>query len=181
VTAVASAGQGLRVGQGFDVHRFSADPGRQLVLGGVVIDAAPGLDGHSDADVLSHALADSLLGAATLGDLGRHFPDSDPAWAGVRSLELLERVLSMLASLKMGVLNADCTIVCERPRLSSYTDQMAEQLGDLVGAPVSVKAKRAEGLGALGRVEGIACLAVALVSTREGGSGGEPETHSASS
>ena len=156
----------LRVGQGFDVHRFSADPGRRLVLGGVVIEGSPGLDGHSDADVLAHALADALLGAAALGDLGRHFPESDPAWTGIRSLELVERVMNMLDAHEMDALNADCTIVCERPRLSGYTDQMAEQLAPLLGAPVSVKAKRAEGLGALGRVEGIACLAVVLVAAR---------------
>jgi len=156
----------FRVGQGVDVHRFSADPGRKLVLGGVVIAAAAGLDGHSDADVLTHALADALLGAAALGDLGRHFPDTDPAWAGARSLDLLEQVLSMIGREDLEVLNADCTVVCERPRLAELTPQMEQKLSAVLGAPVSVKAKRAEGLGALGRVEGIACIAVALVASR---------------
>jgi 2-C-methyl-D-erythritol 2,4-cyclodiphosphate synthase len=168
----------FRVGHGFDVHRFSDDPGRPLVLGGVVIDAARGLEGHSDSDVLCHALADALLGAAALGDLGRHFPDTDPLWAGVRSLELLERVLSMLEAEQMDVLNADCTVICEKPSLSEHIPRMALQLTSLVGAPVSVKAKRAEGLGALGRVEGIACLCVALVTARDTARDAKRETRS---
>jgi 2-C-methyl-D-erythritol 2,4-cyclodiphosphate synthase len=147
----------------------------------VAIDAARGLEGHSDADVLCHALADALLGAAALGDLGRHFPDTDPLWAGVRSLELLERVLSMLEAQQMGVLNADCTIICEEPSLSEHIPRMALQLTSLVGAPVSVKAKRAEGLGALGRVEGIACLCVALVAARDAARDAERETRSSPS
>ncbi len=163
----SGARPGFLVGQGFDVHRFSDDPGRPLVLGGVVIGSAPGLLGHSDADVVSHALADALLGAAALGDLGQHFPGTDPAWEGVRSLELLERVMSMLEGRQMTVLNADCTVVCDKPRLSGYTPRMAQKLTSLLCAPVSVKCKGAEGLGALGRVEGIACLSVALVSVRE--------------
>ena len=156
----------LRVGQGFDVHRFSGEPGRALVLGGVMVPGAAGLSGHSDADVVTHAVADGLLGAAGLGDLGRHFPDNDPAWAGVDSLDLLARVLSMVDAHGMRLLNVDCTVVCERPRLAELTDTMAERLGTVLGAPVSVKAKRAEGLGALGRVEGIACLAVVLLATQ---------------
>ena len=175
----------MRVGQGFDVHRFSSDPGRPLVLGGVVIGAVPGLDGHSDADVLCHALSDALLGAAALGDLGGLFPDTDAAWSGARSLDLLGRVMSMLQGEQFGVLNADCTIVCERPRLSGHTPLMARQLSSLVGAPVGVRAKRAEGLGALGRVEGIACLAVALVARSgepaEPAGPAEPGTRSAPS
>ncbi|HUC36626.1 MAG TPA: 2-C-methyl-D-erythritol 2,4-cyclodiphosphate synthase [Acidimicrobiales bacterium] len=154
----------MRIGQGFDVHRFSDDPARQLVLGGVSIEGEPGLEGHSDADVVCHALADALLGAAALGDLGLHFPDTDPAWSGARSLELLERVRSMLGKEQLEVLNADCTVVCERPRLAGYTRQMSERLAAVLGAPVGVKATRAEGLGALGRAEGIACIAVALVT-----------------
>lgn len=163
-----SAGQanpaGLRVGQGFDVHRFSGDPGRPLVLGGVRVPGAPGLAGHSDADVVAHAVAEALLGGAGLGDLGRHFPASDPAWAGADSMQLLDRVASMVRGAGLGLVNADCTVVCERPRLADHTDEMARRLQGLLGAPVSVKAKRAEGLGALGRVEGIACLAVVLLA-----------------
>lgn len=154
---------GPRVGQGFDVHRFSADPGRPLVLGGVEIHAVPGLEGHSDADVVCHALADALLGASGLGDIGEHFPDTDPRWAGARSVDLLEEVMARLRERGLGVLNADCTIICERPRLADHTPQMSSRLSAVLGSPVSVKAKRAEGLGAIGRVEGIACLAVVLV------------------
>jgi 2-C-methyl-D-erythritol 2,4-cyclodiphosphate synthase len=155
----------VRVGQGFDVHRFSGDPGRPLVLGGVTVPGAAGLAGHSDADVVTHALAEALLGAGGLGDLGRHFPASDPTWAGADSMVLLDQVASMVRSAGWSLLNADCTVVCERPRLADHTDDMARRLEALLGAPVSVKAKRAEGLGALGRVEGIACLAVVLIAS----------------
>jgi 2-C-methyl-D-erythritol 2,4-cyclodiphosphate synthase len=154
----------MRVGQGFDIHRFSGDPGRLLVLGGVTIRGAAGLAGHSDADVVAHALADALLGAAGLGDLGRHFPDTDPAWAGADSLILLAQVTNLVEAKGMTAVNADCTVVCERPRLADHTEEMGRRLGAVVRAPVSVKATRAEGLGTLGRVEGIACLAVALVA-----------------
>jgi 2-C-methyl-D-erythritol 2,4-cyclodiphosphate synthase len=153
----------LRVGQGFDVHQFSADPDRQLVLGGIVVEGAAGLKGHSDADVLSHALADAMLGGAGLGDLGEHFPDDDPEWAGASSIGLLTKVAEMLVANGLKVVNADCTVVCEKPRLASHTAAMSSNLSGVVGAPVSVKAKRAEGLGALGRVEGIASLAVVLL------------------
>jgi 2-C-methyl-D-erythritol 2,4-cyclodiphosphate synthase len=152
------------VGQGFDVHRFSGIPGRPLVLGGVAIPGVTGLAGHSDGDVVAHALADALLGAASLGDLGRHFPDTDPAWAGADSLSLLATVVTLLEAEGLRAVNADCTAICERPRLAEYTEEMGRRLGAVLGAPVSVKATRAEGLGALGRVEGIACLAVALVA-----------------
>jgi 2-C-methyl-D-erythritol 2,4-cyclodiphosphate synthase len=154
----------FRVGQGFDIHRFSGVPGRPLVLGGVTIPGIAGLDGHSDADVVAHALADALLGAVGLGDLGRHFPDTDQRWAGADSLDLLAHVGSLVAADGMTVVNADCTVVCERPRLADHTDEMGRRLGGVVGAPVNVKATRAEGLGTLGRVEGIACLAVVLVA-----------------
>src|ERR1700688_5056976 len=125
----------MRVGQGFDVHRFSEDPDRPLVLGGVVVAGERGLAGHSDADALSHALADALLGAAGLGDLGRHFPDTDPAWAGADSLILLTKVTALVATQGMTAVNADCTVVCERPRLAEHTDDMGRRLGAVVGAP----------------------------------------------
>jgi 2-C-methyl-D-erythritol 2,4-cyclodiphosphate synthase len=157
----------LRIGQGFDVHRFSGDPDRPLVLGGVVVESADGLIGHSDADVLCHALADAMLGAAGLGDLGEHFPDDAPEWAGASSIALLTKVTEMVARIGLKVVNADSTVICERPRLSIHTAEMGSNLAAVVGAPVSVKAKRAEGLGALGRVEGIACLAVALLSGKD--------------
>ncbi|HEY6622773.1 MAG TPA: 2-C-methyl-D-erythritol 2,4-cyclodiphosphate synthase [Acidimicrobiales bacterium] len=156
----------LRVGQGLDVHRFSSDPDRPLVLGGVTIEAddATGLEGHSDADVVAHAIADALLGAAGLGDLGRHFPDTDPQWAGADSLTLLACVVELVAEAGWAPVNADCTVVAERPKLAPHVGAMADRLGRVLGAPVGVKATRAEGLGALGRAEGVACSAVVLVS-----------------
>jgi 2-C-methyl-D-erythritol 2,4-cyclodiphosphate synthase len=157
----------LRVGQGFDLHRFSDDPRRALVLGGVRIEDFAGLAGHSDADVVAHALADALLAAAALGDLGGHFPDDDATWRDADSIGLLEKVTAMVGGQGLRALNADCTIVCEKPRLAPHTGDMQSRLESVIGAPVSVKAKRAEGLGALGRVEGIACMAVALVCSAE--------------
>jgi len=154
----------VRIGQGVDIHAFSADPARRLVLGGVVIaDGTPGLAGHSDADVVAHAIGDALLGAAGLGDLGRHFPDSDPAWAGVDSLDLLTHIVKLVAEAGWVPVNVDCTVVAERPRLAPHVTLMGERLSTALGAPAHVKATRAEGLGALGRTEGIGCLAVALV------------------
>ena len=156
----------VRIGQGFDVHRFSPDLQRPLILGGVVIGGARGLEGHSDADVVCHALADAVLGAMGLGDLGRHFPDTDAAWAGADSVALLSEVVKMAADQGFGCLNADCTVVAETPRLAPHTPAMVERLSAVVVAPVSVKATRAEGMGALGRAEGVACLAVVLMEQR---------------
>jgi 2-C-methyl-D-erythritol 2,4-cyclodiphosphate synthase len=153
----------VRIGQGIDVHRFSDDPQRPLVLGGVVIEGARGLEGHSDADAVCHALADAVLGALRLGDLGRHFPDTDPVWEGADSTGLLAQVVAMAAEQGYAALNADCTVVADTPRLAPYTDAMTARLSEVLGAPVSVKATRAEGLGALGRAEGIACLATVLM------------------
>jgi 2-C-methyl-D-erythritol 2,4-cyclodiphosphate synthase len=158
----------VRIGQGFDVHAFSDDPERRLVLGGVEVGGSPGLAGHSDADAVAHALSDAVLGAAGLGDLGRHFPDTDPAWAGADSLTLLGHVVGLAAQAGLRAVNADCTVVAERPRLAPHGVTMAERLGAVLGAPVSVKATRAEGLGAIGRVEGIACLAVVLLESSGG-------------
>jgi 2-C-methyl-D-erythritol 2,4-cyclodiphosphate synthase len=153
----------LRIGQGIDVHPFSVDPGRRLVLGGVEIPGAPGLAGHSDADVVAHALCDALLGATGLGDLGHHFPDSDPAFAGADSLVLLSEVVRRVADAGFRPVNADCTVVAEAPKLSPYVASMVSGLTARLGAPVSVKATRGEGMGAVGRGEGVACLAVVLV------------------
>jgi 2-C-methyl-D-erythritol 2,4-cyclodiphosphate synthase len=152
-----------RAGLGFDIHRFSDDPGRPLVLGGVTVPDAPGLEGHSDADAVAHACADAILGGAGLGDLGDHFPEDDPAWAGADSLRLLGHVVVLAAEVGWRVANLDATVVAEQPKLGPHRAEMAERLSAVVGAPVSVKATRAEGLGALGRVEGLACLAVALL------------------
>lgn len=156
----------VRVGQGFDIHPFSDDPGRRLVLGGVHLPGERGLAGHSDADVVAHAVADALLGACGLGDLGRHFPDTGPAWAGADSLVILARAAGLVADAGWAVGNVDCTVVLEAPKLAPHRAEMARLLGDAVGAPVSVKASRAEGLGAIGRGEGVACWAVALVERR---------------
>ena len=156
----------VRVGQGYDVHPFSDEPGRGLVLGGVTFAGERGLAGHSDADVVAHAVADALLGAAGLGDLGLHFPDTADAWAGADSMGLLRDVVDLLAEAGWRPANADCTVVLEGPRLAPHRQAMEQRLGAAVGAPVSVKAARAEGLGALGRGEGIACSAVALVTRR---------------
>jgi len=153
----------MRVGMGFDVHPFADDPGRGLVLGGVVVDAGRALAGHSDADVVAHAVADALLGAAGLGDLGQLFPDSDPAWSDADSLTLLADVVRLVTEQGWAVSNVDCSVVLDAPRLAPHTSAMEDRLGHVVRAPVSVKPKRAEGLGALGRGEGIACWAVALV------------------
>ncbi len=164
----------MRVGQGFDVHRWSDDRSRSLVLGGVLIPGERGLQGHSDADAVAHALADAMLGAAGLGDLGSHFPEADPAWAGADSVVILTRVASMVTGAGLRPGNADCTVVAEAPRLAPYTARMAERLSAAIGAPVSVKATRPEGLGALGRAEGVACLAVVLLVPAGPGNGPEP-------
>ena len=153
----------VRVGLGFDVHPFSDDPTRRLVLGGVHLPGERGLAGHSDADVVAHAIADALLGAGGLGDLGQHFPDTDPAWAGTDSLAILAGVVDLLAGAGWSVGNVDCTVVLEAPKLAPHRDEMVANLSGVVGAGVSVKATRAEGLGAIGRGEGVACWAVALV------------------
>lgn len=166
-SALEPLGASMRVGQGVDVHRFSDDPTRPLVLGGVTITGTnvQGLEGHSDADAVAHAVADALLGAAGLGDLGRHFPDTDAEWAGADSLSLLARVVSLAAEAGWAPVNADCTVVAERPKLAPFVAEMARRLGAVLGAPVNVKATRAEGLGALGRAEGIACTAVVLATS----------------
>jgi 2-C-methyl-D-erythritol 2,4-cyclodiphosphate synthase len=149
---------------GFDVHPFTDDPNRPLVLGGVTLAAERGLAGHSDADVLTHAVADALLGAAGLGDLGVRFPDTDPAWAGADSMALLEAVVASVRADGWEPQNVDCAVVLEAPRLAPHVAGMQQGLSAAVGAPVSVKPKRAEGLGAVGRGEGVACWAVGLVA-----------------
>jgi len=155
---------GMRVGQGFDIHRFEDAPsGRVLVLGGVQFAGERALVGHSDADVIAHAIADALLGAASLGDIGQHFPDTDPKWAGVDSLLLLSHVVTLVKQTGFEIGNVDCSVVCEKPKLAPHRDEMQRKLINVVGAPVSVKGRRAEGLGALGRQEGIACWAVCVI------------------
>jgi len=153
-----------RAGFGFDVHPLVE--GRPLVLGGVTVESDLGLGGHSDADVLSHAIAEALLGALALGDLGRHFPDTDPRYRGISSLALLRRVVALVAERGGTIVNVDATVLAQAPRLAPHLPEMAKRLADALGLAadrVSVKAKSPEGLGLLGRREGIAAMAVASV------------------
>jgi 2-C-methyl-D-erythritol 2,4-cyclodiphosphate synthase len=149
-----------RVGIGYDSHRLEA--GRPLILGGVEIEHDRGLTGHSDADVLTHALIDALLGSCGLGDLGGLFPPDDEQWKDANSLDLLRIVIGKLPGRP---LNADVTVICEEPKLGPHRAEMERVLGEVISAPVSVKASTNEGMGAIGRGEGIACVAVALVET----------------
>ena len=153
----------MRIGHGLDVHRVSDDPSRSLWLGLVQIPDAPGLVGHSDADVATHALCDALLGAANLGDLGRHFPDTDPAFEGSSSRRLLTETVALVLAAGLRTVSADITILAERPKLAEFMPRMSDELSGVVGALVTVKATTTEGLGALGRVEGIGAVAVALL------------------
>jgi len=150
----------MRVGIGYDSHRFEA--GRRLVLGGVEIEHDAGLAGHSDADVITHAVIDALLGASGLGDLGTHFPPDDERWRDADSLDLLRTVLEMLDG---RVANVDATVICEAPKLGPYRAQIELNLSDALGAPANVKATTNEGMGFTGRGEGIACIAVALIES----------------
>ena len=159
----AASGPPTRVGLGFDVHPHADDPGRPLVLGGVTFPEGPGLAGHSDADAVAHAAIDALLGAAGLGDIGEHFPDTDDRWAGADSIDLLRTAAGRVRAAGWEPGNVDCSVVCERPKLAPRRDEMQRRMGEAVGAPVTVKGRRPEGLGALGRGEGIACWAVAVV------------------
>lgn len=157
-----------RVGLGLDLHPLVA--GRPLVLGGVTVPSETGLDGHSDADVLAHAVGEALLGALALGDLGRHFPDTDPRWRGISSLVLLGHVMALVRDRGATLLNVDATILAQAPKLVSHLPEMAKRLADVLGIPVervSVKAKSPEGLGLVGRREGIAAMAVASLEGPE--------------
>lgn len=150
---------GLRIGVGYDSHRFAE--GRRLVLGGVEIPHERGLAGHSDADVLTHAVIDAVLGAAGAGDVGRLFPPDEERWRDADSLELLRVALGSVAG---AVANVDATVVCEAPRLAPHLGEMERNLAAVLSAPVSVKATTNEGMGWIGRGEGIACFAVALLA-----------------
>ena len=158
----------IRIGNGFDVHRFSDDPSRPLVLGGVVIEGEVGLQGHSDADVIAHAVAEALLGAAGLPDIGSLFPDTDERWRGADSLALLAECVRRVRDAGWVAVNVDCSVIAERPKLAPHKDEMQERLSGVIGAPVTLKGRRAEGIGGLGRAEGIACLASALVESAGG-------------
>lgn len=156
----------VRVGQGFDIHRFvdESDTNRKLILGGVHYLNERGLIGHSDADVITHSVAEAILGACGLGNIGEHFPDTDPKWKNVDSLQILANVSKMARDNNFEIGNIDCSVVCEQPKISVHRDEMQKKLSAAAGAPVTVKGRRAEGLGSLGRSEGIACWAVAVVT-----------------
>ena len=157
----------MRIGQGYDVHRLTE--GRALILGGVSIPWEKGLLGHSDADVLTHALMDALLGAAALGDIGQLFPDNDPAYEGADSVSLLRRVTTLLAKHGYAIGNVDVTVIAQRPKLAPYREQMRGNLASAMDIPVdrvSVKATTEEGLGFTGNSEGISAMAVALLEEK---------------
>jgi len=157
----------LRIGQGYDVHRLEA--GRDLIIGGVQIPHTVGLLGHSDADVLLHAISDALLGAAALGDIGQHFPDSDPAYKGISSLKLLESVANLLLSRGFRILNVDSTVIAQAPKLMPHIPDMRKNIAAALGidvAYVSVKATTEEKLGFTGEKLGIAAQAIALIEER---------------
>ena len=159
----------IRIGNGYDIHRLVKE--RPLILGGVLIEHELGLLGHSDADVLTHAITDALLGALSLGDIGRYFPPSDPQWAGADSLKLLEQVNGMVRDRNWVIVNIDSVVVAERPKLRPHIEKMKEQLAKVLQlAPdqVGVKATTNEKLGPTGREEGIAAYAVALLSRPSG-------------
>jgi 2-C-methyl-D-erythritol 2,4-cyclodiphosphate synthase len=148
------------VGIGYDSHRFAA--GRPLILGGVEVEYELGLTGHSDADVLTHAIIDAILGAAGGGDIGTMFPDDDEQWKGANSIDLLRTVVGTIAG---PIVNIDATLICEQPRLGPYRAQMEREIADATSARVSVKATTNEGMGWIGRGEGIACIAVASLQS----------------
>ena len=150
----------IRTGIGVDSHRF--EPGRRLVLGGVEIPHDQGLQGHSDADVLAHAITDALLGAAGLGDIGQHFPDTDERWRDADSMELLRVVVARVGAVE----HVDCTVMMERPKLSPHRDAIRASLEAALGCTVNVKATTGEGMGFVGRGEGVAAMAVAVLSER---------------
>jgi 2-C-methyl-D-erythritol 2,4-cyclodiphosphate synthase len=150
----------LRVGIGYDSHRLVE--GERLVIGGVEIEHDRGLAGHSDADVLTHAVIDALLGACGLGDLGELFPDDDEQWRDANSIDLMRIVIGRMSG---AVANVDVTVICEEPKLGHYRDEISSLLTGVLSAPVNVKASTNEGMGAIGRGEGIACMAVAMVDT----------------
>ena len=157
----------FRIGEGYDVHRLKE--GRKLILGGVDIPFTKGLDGHSDADVLVHAIMDALLGAAALGDIGKLFPDNDDAYLGADSIELLKKVVRVISDKGYNVVNIDSTVIAQRPKLAPYIDSMRANIAAAMGADketVSVKATTEEGLGFTGTGEGIAARAIALIEKK---------------
>jgi 2-C-methyl-D-erythritol 2,4-cyclodiphosphate synthase len=158
----------IRCGIGYDVHRLAED--RQLILGGVEIPHSRGLEGHSDGDVLSHAIADALLGAIGAGDIGQHFPNTDESIRGISSIKILQRVSELLAKEKARAVNVDATVISEAPRIAPYIPAMRKEIAQAIGATelrISIKATTNERLGAIGRGEGIAAMAIATVEQEE--------------
>lgn len=157
----------MRAGIGYDVHRLVE--GRKLILGGVEIPHTLGLLGHSDADVLVHAVMDALLGAAALGDIGKHFPDNDPAYSGADSIQLLQKVGELLADAGFRIVNIDATVIAQRPKLAGFIPQMCQNMADALQLPlssISVKATTTEGLGFTGTGEGMASLATCSIESK---------------
>ena len=157
----------MRIGHGYDVHRLMIQPGRKLILGGVELPSELALEGHSDADVLTHAVMDALLGALALGDIGKHFPDTDDRYLGISSMLLLEKVMELVRAAGASVSNIDATVIAQRPRLAEHIDAVRASLAAALGVDVSrvsVKATTEEKLGFTGRGEGIAAHAVALLN-----------------
>lgn len=157
----------FRIGHGYDVHQFSKD--RKLIVGGVEIPCDMGLLGHSDADVLLHAICDALLGAAALGDIGKHFPDNDESFCGINSLVLLKKTVELLDKAGYKTVNIDSTVIAQKPKLAPYISDMRKKIADCIGMDtdgVSVKATTEEGLGFTGKCEGIAAHAVCLITKK---------------
>ena len=158
----------MKIGIGYDIHKFSEN--RKLILGGIEIPFEKGLLGHSDADVLTHSICDALLGAAGLGDIGEHFPDSDPKFKNINSLSLLENVNDLLKSAKYSIANIDTTLFAEKPKLTTYKDAMKKKIAETLKIDknkINIKATTFEGLGAIGKEEGIAAQAIALLTIKK--------------
>lgn len=156
----------FRIGQGFDVHPFSQDPARPLIIGGEIL-PGPGLEGHSDADLLAHATADALLGAAGLEDIGHYFPDTESSTLNANSMEILKTVVELINKEGWEVCNVDCNVIIEKPKIQPYKKDIEKRMSDILKSPVTVKGRRSEGLGFIGKEEGAACFAAALILKHE--------------
>ena len=156
----------FRIGQGFDVHPFSQDPARPLIIGGEIL-PGPGLEGHSDADLLAHATADALLGAAGLEDIGHYFPDTESSTLNANSMEILKTVVELINKEGWEVCNVDCNVIIEKPKIQPYKKDIEKRMSDILKSPVTVKGRRSEGMGFIGKGEGAACFAAALILKHE--------------
>ena len=156
----------FRIGQGFDVHPFSQDPARPLIIGGEIL-PGPGLEGHSDADLLAHATADALLGAAGLEDIGHYFPDTESSNLNANSMEILKTVVELINKEGWEICNVDCNVIIEKPKIQPYKKDIEKRMSDILKSPVTVKGRRSEGLGFIGKGEGAACFAAALILKHE--------------